>query len=220
MDSQIDRRNVLLWVSIKDFASALHEAFKDQRIQLYHVLSTKADENDIVLIDKFIDGFVDFFNANSACCRGHVDGLNPSVRIRFGGSKTTFIPIGEYVKKADDDTKKSISGHLVTIFGLLGLPEAKPNVLYDPEGAIADLEKSSSREDQMIANIVKEVKSVTAPMSSSSPVGAVQQLMNNGMLQKVMDMTKSEMSDGSVNKKKLIQKMQGMLSDIADSMPD
>ena len=208
----------LVVACIEDFSSKLYYVHKEKQMQLYYNLLKKVmTEKKESMVQSYIDGFVRFFAANDERLTRRL-AIDDEERIYQGSSKTVYIPIGRYLREADDDDAKEIVRHLLTISEFLQHSESKMKALKsDPEQIMADLKSGDTKEDKFIAGIFDKVNA-SKPAEGTDAMTAVTAMLTSGALKDLLTGTQEQA--GGLNGKRVITKMSTMLTRLADTMPD
>jgi hypothetical protein len=177
----------------------------DQRsLKLYCHLINKTTISHDTPMKKHIDAFRKFCVANrEAIISKDVKKLTFNSVIY---SKRVYIDFKKIFEWADKDTGIIIWEHLLTI-----------SALVDPEGKAKEILKqiSSGSESNFLSNIISKVEGTVG--SNSNPMEAISSIMKSGVFSEIMGSMNTGLDSGSLDIKKLMGTVQGMVSALGSS---
>jgi archaellum component FlaC len=221
----MDDRKLTIFNAIASFVQDLDVVFekKHKPVALYNRLVSKTTIKDIEAIDRHIEAFTQFFNHN----KDFIDTQKIQLDSKVVYSERVYLDIGNILEhKSDNDTKKAINQHLITIYSLINAGTKAANK------AIASLKKNTSApvdnkiklpnttEGKFIEDALTEMTAQLDTMDdTSNPMAMVTTMMQSGFFSKFMGDLQSKFSNGEMNLKSLMTTVTTVVSDVvpADS---
>lgn len=204
--------NLLTFKSINTFVNDLSEIFGSDfhSLKLYQRLLHKTGITHDVAINKHIQAFKTFCVDNrEAIIHSDISKLN-NTPIEY--SARVFIDIKKIITAADDDTKKVIWKHLLTI-----------SAFVDPAGRAKEILKnttsSPTNESNFLENIINKVETNVNP-NASNPLEVVNSLMSSGVFNELLTGMNDGLQNGSLDLSKLVGTVEKVCSNIIPPNPD
>ena len=216
----MEANTVQAFSAIKQFVDALAEIYDKKKgvtpLGLYRRLLTfvKAEKIEEINIQKFLRGFVTFYNSYNECLVS--DNLNKIPRgTHISYSKNAYIDIQKFIYKArqDSDVHTQIRIHLLTIQAFLETDDAKADYLLQK---VSESE-SLTVEDQLVNNIIQKAQTAINdldPESVNNPMTAVSGLMKSGILTDMIVGLQNQVGTGQMDPSRLLQSMQGTMAKV------
>lgn len=203
----MDNTSILIFRAITGFISDLNQEFgaNHKSIALYNRLLEKTGIVNIGPINKHIDSFRKFFNANKAA----MEEKNPSkfTENRISYSDRVFVDVQQILSQCDKENSKVIWKHLLTIWGLIDPTSQAKKVLQEYA------KNSENKEAEFLTNIIDKVEKTvgSGDIDASNPMAAVSSLMSSGVFNDLIMGMQSGLSNGSLDIGKLMGTVQGMI---------
>jgi hypothetical protein len=203
-DDEIDKHKV--FEAIKNFVEDLWSVFESKTatpLALYRRLLSTTKPTDKIGIDKFINGFVNFFARNDKFILDNkLDLIDRGAAISYGTSESIKIEIQMFIHKSGLAEKEVIRQHLMTISTLIAPDPEKMEKLT--KGGLID---PSTKEGRFVSEILDDAREQFDGMDVSNPTQAIMSLASSGIMGK---MTKA-VQEGGMNKMKLLGAFKGAL---------
>jgi hypothetical protein len=221
-----DNTSVLIFKAITGFISDLNTEFgsKHKSIVLYNRLLEKTGLTNVGPINKHIESFRKFFEANQKAMEEQsIDQFTNSV---ISYSDKVYVDVKTVLTQSNSDNKKIIWQHLLTIWGLIDPTSQAKKILKE---SVKSAASSGDKEDQFLANIISKVEQSVGgvEIDQSNPMGSISTLMQSGVFSTLITDMQQGLSDGSLDISKLLGSVQGMMVKMnganggdASNMPD
>ena len=204
--------NLLTFKAINTFVNDLSEVFGGDfhSLKLYQRLLHKTGITHDVAISKHIQSFKTYCVSNrESIINNDISSLNDDT-IEY--SPRVFIDIKKILLTADNDTKKTIWKHLLTI-----------SALVDPAGRAKEILKNSSssptNESNFLENIINKVENNVNP-NASNPLEVVNSLMTSGVFNELLTGMNDGLQNGSLDLTKLVGTVEKVCANIIPPNPD
>jgi hypothetical protein len=206
--------------AITSFVKDLNEVFgkMQKSLALYARLLEKTGIMNTGPIHKHIEGFKFFCINNREAIRERDVTKISQPRITYSGDKV-FIDVPSIFKLADNDTKKVIWSHILTISALVD-PEnnAKKILKENLSSTKVDLDLGEGKESEFLTNLISKVESSIKPEEvGDNPMNAVSSLMSSGVLPELIGSMQNGLTSGELDLSKLMGTVQGLMGQMGGS---
>tara|TARA_B100002019_G_scaffold272036_1_gene266920 strand:- start:350 stop:1045 length:696 start_codon:yes stop_codon:yes gene_type:complete len=205
---------IVLFKCIVDFVHALREMFgeKQHSLELYDLLLDKTGIIHQEPIKKHIQIFHHFVLQNeNAILKKDVD-LMEVWKIQY--SEKVYIDMKDIFKLAEDETKKTIWIHLLTITAVL-LPMSPAKELLSKKKAT---KKTEGKEDDFLKNIVEKVGKHIDPTKASDPAAMMSNIMESGVFTELVEDMNNNITNGNIDLGKMMGSLQSMMGNVSDML--
>jgi hypothetical protein len=205
---------IVLFKCIVDFVHALREMFgeKQHSLELYDLLLDKTGIIHQEPIKKHIQIFHHFVLQNeNAILKKDVD-LMEVWKIQY--SEKVYIDMKDIFKLAEDETKKTIWIHLLTITAVL-LPMSPAKELLSKKKTT---KKTEGKEDDFLKNIVEKVGKHIDPTKASDPAAMMSNIIESGVFTELVEDMNNNITNGNIDLGKMMGSLQSMMGNVSDML--
>ena len=202
----MDNTQLLIFKAITGLISDLDQEFgkRHKSIALYNRLLEKTGIIHVAPINKHIDCFRSFFNANQ---RGMEEkNADMFVEPKISYSDRVYVDVGTVLRQSSKENAQIIWKHLLTIWGLIDSTSPARKLLQESFG-------SSNTEEDFLTNIIDRVEKTvgSGAVPTDNPMAAISNLMQSGVMTDLVSGMQKGLSDGSLDVGKLMNSVQGMI---------
>lgn len=196
--------------AIVNFINELNEVFGETQksLRLYAHLLGKTSPMCKIVVAKHIDVFRKFCVVN----RESILSKSKLVKDTVVYSKKVFIDVQSILDSSDNETKKVIWRHIMTI-----------SALVDPSAKIKELlkmESSQSNETDFITGMMSKVGNhIGSSQAGENPMNIISNLMSSGIFTELVNNMGSEIQDGNLDFSKLVGTVQTMMGTLTNNDP-
>jgi len=233
---KLDERKLKAFNAIVNFVTDLNEVYGNTKsvtaLSLYNRLVVKHIKfTEIDRIDSALGGFIAFFDKHGAAImKGDWESIPRDTIISYGTSDKICLEIQKYLYQADEDTRKVIRQHLLTIQAILrpadnsvllqelsnyanSMQNIKPLELNAPKDLKAALNiDENTKEGKFISGIMHKVKESMEDMGdTSNPTAAIMNLATSGIIPDLIGGLQSGVASGEMDMTRLMQTMIGAM---------
>jgi hypothetical protein len=206
--------------AIQNFVSDLGEIFSADihALALYERLLIKTTVAHTEVVEKHIQCFTKFLQDNEeAICTNQTQFTGNIVY-----STRVYIDMNEVYRIAtDEETRKTISKHLLTLLALLtGSTKAK-DLLKENALAVQTVGGADGDEEDFLTNIISKVEAHVKP-DTANPQEALASVMSSNMIPELVSSLNTGVASGKLDLNKMmfsVQKMVGNLSSESQGDP-
>lgn len=210
------------FILIRDFTNELWGMFPGEKtpLALYHRLISQVKEIDDVAMGKFVNGFRQFFLLHDkSIVDGKWSAIPPDTRISYGDSTRVYLEIQKYIHKnqKDKDALEGIRQHLIAISALIAPEEIKLQALGKDTLGI----DMNSTEGELVRSVLNQIQDLNGPDSSiENPMDAITKVWQSGALGDMISKLQRGISNGTMNKRKLVENLGGAIKAMGSMMAD
>lgn len=206
--------------AITSFVKDLSEVFgkMQKSLALYSRLLEKTGIMHTGPIQKHIEAFKLFCMNNREAIRERNISKISHPRISYSDEKV-YIDIPSIFKLADNDTKKVIWSHILTISALVD-PEnnAKKILKENMTSSKVDLDLGDGKEGEFLTNLISKVESSIKPEEiGDNPMNAISSLMSSGVLPELIGSMQNGLTNNELDLSKLMGTVQGLIGQMGGS---
>lgn len=208
--------------AIQNFVGDLGDFFSSDihSLALYERLLFKTTMAHADAVEKHMTTFKKFLSDNEEIIlkkSGHFNGI-------ISYSQKVFFDMNEIMKlHMDDDTRKTIWEHLLTLLALLcGSSRARDALKTKTPGTELLKINGDGEEDDFLNNIISKVEAHVSP-DTTNPQEAISSLMSSNMIPELVNSLNTGIASGKLDLTKMmnsVQKMVGNISPDAQANPD
>ena len=207
----MDDTKIDAFTAIQELVADLFEYFKPANpktvtpLVLYNRLLKQIKMTDKDSIDKVINGFEKFFDEHEEdVINDTLEKLEIKTCIYFGESQRIFIEIQNFLNKSDEDGKKVIRQHLLTISMILA-----PN--KEKKKKLREIAEENSPEAQLVNTFVDKFKNMETEMDPSKPPASLVDLLKDKQISSMFAEFTNQTENKKIDPKKMMKHVyQGM----------
>lgn len=194
----LGQSDLMAFNSISTFVLALGKEFgaRQKSLALYARLVEKTTFTHTVAILKHVSIFKNFIAENHQAIEENSEAKLNGAKLIY--SDRVYIDLKNVFNLADDDVKKVIWSHLLTIYGVICPDSTAKEILKK----IAS--QTPSPESELVNNIIQKMAPHLEGADTSNPMSALMGLMASGALSELVGSVSSSMNNGNLDLGKLV----------------
>jgi hypothetical protein len=194
---------------VKVFVDDLWGQFGNEKsplpINLYRRLLSKVNERDVEIVNHFLSGFSYFLRTyEDQLLEDRMLDIPKGVRINYKDSKKVYLDIQKYIYPSDEETRRAIRQHLLTISAILA-PDQKKLQHLDESGIEDNFGiDETTPEGQLFGDIMHKTRDALGDINSQNPTVALMTLMQGGVLTDLIGSLQEKAEKGEIDVQKLM----------------
>jgi hypothetical protein len=200
----------LVFKSICSFVNDLENVFgeKQHSLVLYNHLINKTTVENKKPVEKHIELFKQFCIVNRDVLIGK--NLDNLVETKIIYSENVYIDLSAIVKIADEESKKSILCHLLTISTLVDENSKSDEILKK-------ISSENKTENDFVNNLLQNVEK-KINVDENSMENTFNGMMESGIFSEVLNSVSDNVDSGKIDINKLLSTVEGMVSTLSTEL--
>jgi hypothetical protein len=216
LSSEIESR-LVVFKCICNFIKDLTESFGDKQKSLF-LYSHLIDKTGIMHeepIKKHVSLFYKFIKENEEAIVEKDCSKFTTHTIFY--SEKVGIDMKEIFDWADQDEKKAIFGHLLTLLAVLD-PSSSAKEMLKKEIETKKKKGEEGNEEQFLKNIIDKVSGEMGDENMENPMQLMNKMMTSGVFKNIVEDMNTSFSDGNLDMGKMVNTMQMIMGNLGTMM--
>lgn len=216
LSSEIESR-LVVFKCICNFIKDLTESFGDKQKSLF-LYSHLIDKTGIMHeepIKKHVSLFYKFIKDNEEAIVEKDCSKFTTYTIFY--SEKVGIDMKEIFDWADQDEKKAIFGHLLTLLAVLD-PSSSAKEMLKKEIETKKKKGEQGNEEQFLKNIIDKVSGELGDENMENPMQLMNKMMTSGVFKNIVEDMNTSFSDGNLDMGKMVNTMQMIMGNLGTMM--